>query len=348
MRCRPLAIASRSTADCSARTGQQSVGPGGSQHLHGLLCGDRRQVEGHVLHDLDEDAAETEHQHRSELGIPGHSQNHLAAPLAHLLHVSATDPGFRHAAGRSEHHQVEGVPDLLGRGQVEPHTADVRLVDDVRRDDLHHHRIADLIGSLDGLARRFAETAVRNGEVVGPQDFLAFHFTDLIELHSSVPPDHPFDSASIDGETGYDPGRSVAPGSVVRHPPECPDGPLRGWIARDVQRRQNAPRLFHSVTTHERRHKRFLAVMGCGQPIRQLHRPGHVLGRRDQQDRIAEITGLDRLERGHVAVRIRVADDIDRIAHCSLGRQRRSQGLLRDSIRRRQVAAPSLPPHPRP
>ena len=98
MRCRHLAMASRSTRASPARAFEQGVGLRAPEHLHGLLGGDRREVERDVLHHLDENAAQAEHQHRAELRVAGHAQDHLAAARAHLLDVDAVDARVGHAA----------------------------------------------------------------------------------------------------------------------------------------------------------------------------------------------------------------------------------------------------------
>jgi hypothetical protein len=65
---------------------------------------------------------------------------------AHLLDEDAADVGVGRAALDAEHHQIEGVAHLLGVGQVDAHAAEVGFVDDVGRDDLQHHRVADAVG----------------------------------------------------------------------------------------------------------------------------------------------------------------------------------------------------------
>ena len=50
--------------------------------------------------------------------------------LAHLLDENAANVGVGHALADAEHHQVEGVPHLLGDGEAEltPPTSDLWMM----------------------------------------------------------------------------------------------------------------------------------------------------------------------------------------------------------------------------
>jgi hypothetical protein len=76
-------------------------------------------VEGDVLHDLDEDAAQAEHQHRAELRVARHAEDDFAAAGAHAFDVDAVDAGGRGRAADAHHHEVEGVAHRVGGAEVE-------------------------------------------------------------------------------------------------------------------------------------------------------------------------------------------------------------------------------------
>ena len=115
--------------------------------------GDRADAERDVLEDLDEDAAETDHDHRPELRIAIAADDHLAAGRDHLLDEPAVDPG----SGNSGlcRHRVDGLGDGPRRPDIQRDAADVGLVQDLTRDDLDHegrlHLGRPALG-LDGVA----------------------------------------------------------------------------------------------------------------------------------------------------------------------------------------------------
>ena len=68
------------------------VGLDRADHVASVGVRDGCDAEGDVLHDLDEDAAEAEHQHRAVLRVGGDAADHFAGAFDHFLNDDAFKP----------------------------------------------------------------------------------------------------------------------------------------------------------------------------------------------------------------------------------------------------------------
>ena len=103
----------------------------GIDHVPGLVLAERRDPEAHVPEHLDEDAAESEHDHGTEGRVPYHAQDRLDAAPDHSRHRDARERCGGHGGtgavkqgGIACAHRVLVV-------EVEQDTADLGLVGDV-------------------------------------------------------------------------------------------------------------------------------------------------------------------------------------------------------------------------
>ena len=145
------------------------------QHGQGLVAARRRQPEGHVTQHLHQHPAQPEGHHLAEARIGHRPDDDLHASAGHLL--LDLDPG---------QHRVGLVgPGVVRQGLVGPlrllvildphlHAARLGLVQDVFRDDLHHHREADVRGQLRGFRGRMGHAFPRQRDTVGTQHLAAF------------------------------------------------------------------------------------------------------------------------------------------------------------------------------
>ena len=135
---------------------------------------ERRQAQRAVLAQFDRRAAFAE-QHRGpehRVARDADDQFVRAGPAGHRLHREAQHLGLRllarhalaHADGRGAH--------FVHRREAERHAADVRLVDDLRRQDLERHRKADLRGGEHRLLGVARAARVHHRDAVGLQQRL--------------------------------------------------------------------------------------------------------------------------------------------------------------------------------
>ncbi len=64
-------------------------------HLSGISFGERDQPEGNILEDFHQNASETEHQYRPELGILRDADDYFHPRAGHLLHGHTLDFSIR-------------------------------------------------------------------------------------------------------------------------------------------------------------------------------------------------------------------------------------------------------------
>ena len=142
----------------------------GPRHRYG-----RRQPKGHVTQHLHQHAAQAEGHHLAETRIGHRADNDLHAPARNLLldlHPS------QHRVGLVR-------PGVVHQGPVRPlrllpvrhphqHAAGLGLVQDVFRDDLHHHRETDVRGQIRGLRGRPRHAFPRQRDTVDTQHLAAF------------------------------------------------------------------------------------------------------------------------------------------------------------------------------
>ena len=121
------------------------------EHRQRVFARRRREPERDVLEHLDQDSAETEGDQLAERRI-GHGADDDFLPAGqHLLDLDAEQIGFRVVLFGVGHDRREALVDLVGAFHSDQNAAGLGLVQDFRRDDLHHHRKADSRGEL----RRF-------------------------------------------------------------------------------------------------------------------------------------------------------------------------------------------------
>ena len=144
------------------------------EHGERVRLGRRREAEGDVLQHLDEHAAEAERDQLAEAAVGHRADDHLLAALEHLLHLDAVDLGVGLVLLGVGEDGVVGLDRLVGALHADDHAAGFGLVQDVRRDDLHHDRESHSRGELarGGGARRHA--LARHRDAVGIADLLAF------------------------------------------------------------------------------------------------------------------------------------------------------------------------------
>ena len=169
------------------------------------------------MHYLHEDAAQPEHEHRAELRIPGHAQDDLPALRHHTLEIDALQKGLGSFARDAEHHQFEGIGDLLLGVEVELDSTHVGLVDDIRGDDLHGQGVTKLGGGFDSLGHGTHQPALRHHEVVGLQYVLGPDFAQVRLADNDLVGDDAVHPAPVDREAGDHPARLQAPRGVLEH-----------------------------------------------------------------------------------------------------------------------------------
>ena len=144
------------------------------EHAAGIFRSGRRQPERDVLEHLHQHAAQSKSHKFAENRVRHAAYNDfLCLPRHHLLDLHAVNPGiFAVRAGTGDNGFV-GCRSRVTVGHPDNHTSDLGLVENVRRDDLHHHRIADPVGYCSSLVRRPGEPLAGQGNPVGVADSLA-------------------------------------------------------------------------------------------------------------------------------------------------------------------------------
>ena len=124
-------------------------------------------------------APETEHDQRPELGVPVHPDDDFLCP--HGPAAARDNPRYPRPAyiGLREDDEIEGIADVRRSLHVEPYPADIGLMKNIRRSDLHDYGIADLVGKADGLLDGVAKFRGRDGNPVGLEHVPRFRVADL-------------------------------------------------------------------------------------------------------------------------------------------------------------------------
>ncbi len=121
------------------------------EHRQGIVPGCGRETEGNVLQHLDQHAAEAERHQLAERAVGDGADDDLGAAGQHLLDLDALDLGVSLILlGIGE----DGLVGLfrIRRGLDADHdAAGFGLVENVRRDDLHHHRETHARREIGGL-----------------------------------------------------------------------------------------------------------------------------------------------------------------------------------------------------
>ena len=164
------------------------------EHRQGVVLGRGREAEGNVLQYLDQHAAEAERHQLAERAVGNGTDNDLGAAGQHLLDLDAIDLGVGFIFLRVCENGLVGRFSI-GRGLDANHdAARFGLVENVRRDNFHHHRKTHGGRDLGGLGGGFGHAFLRNRDAVGIAHHLAFRRGEagaLVSLHRI---EHPADS----------------------------------------------------------------------------------------------------------------------------------------------------------
>ena len=112
------------------------------EHRQRVVLRRGRKTERDVLEHFDQDAAQTEGDQLAEHGIGDRADDHLLAAGEHLLHLDAENVRLRVVLLRVGDEGVEALLDILGVFHADQHASRLGLVQNLRRDDLEHHRKA--------------------------------------------------------------------------------------------------------------------------------------------------------------------------------------------------------------
>ncbi len=141
-----------------------------AQHRSRVVRAGRCQPKRDVAHHFDEHAAEAERRELAEHRIRDGTDDQLGTTGQHLLYHDAVNVAVRRVATRGTDDAVECTPRVGIVADGEHHPTDVRLVHDIRRLDLHRHRIADAARDRDRRLRGGGEIQRCEREIVGRAD----------------------------------------------------------------------------------------------------------------------------------------------------------------------------------
>jgi hypothetical protein len=157
-------ISWKSVTSCETLT---MMGLDAVEHRQRVLLGRRREPEGDVLENLDQHAAEAERDQLAERAIGDRADDDLGAAQQHLLDLDALDLGVSLVfLGVRQNGRVV-LFDVGGGFHAHHHAARFGLVQDVRRDDLHHHREAHAGRDPGGFIGGFGHPLLGNRNAVG-------------------------------------------------------------------------------------------------------------------------------------------------------------------------------------
>ena len=158
----------------AAHTLEHFVGLDAIQHRERVLPGRRREAEGDVFENLDQHAAKAERHQLAERSVGDGADDDFLTAQQHLLDLNALDPGVGFVF-RGIRQDGGVVAFNLGRGlYAHHHAAGFSLVQDVRRDNFHHHRKAHLGRDARGFRRGLGHSLFGNRDAVGIAHQLAF------------------------------------------------------------------------------------------------------------------------------------------------------------------------------
>ena len=124
------------------------------EHRQRIVLGRGRETERDVLEHFDQDAAETEGDQLAEHRIGDRADDHFLAAGEHLLHLDAENVGLGVVLLRVGDDGVEALLGFLGAVHADQHASRLGLVENLRRDDLEHHRKAHPRGDRRGVGGR--------------------------------------------------------------------------------------------------------------------------------------------------------------------------------------------------
>ena len=160
-----------------------------ADHPVRLVAVDGGEAEDDVLEDLDEDAAQTEHDQRSH-GIAVHPEDDLIPRHGHLLDENPLEDGRGIVVLRVRHDPGEGLLRLLLRLDPDDDAARIRFVEDLRGDDLHDDGQTDLLRDPRRLRLILCELRRQRVETVALQEFQAVQLAQAGPPGGEAAPDH--------------------------------------------------------------------------------------------------------------------------------------------------------------
>jgi len=150
------------------------------KHLVGSVDRERSHTEGNILENLDEDTTHTVHDGGTEGSIIDRANDDLLAKRSHLLDADTVDVGVSLVLLGVLDDGLEGSADTLVVLDVDLDTASIRLVEDIRGDDLHHNRIADLVGKVKSLLLGASKLSAGNRETVDAEELLGLGLSEAV------------------------------------------------------------------------------------------------------------------------------------------------------------------------
>ena len=164
----------------AARSAEQGRALKFAEHFTGIPFADRTQTEGDVGQDLDEDAAEPDHDHRSETRIADTADDDFLARRRHLLDQVAVDRPPQDALGRG--HRGNGVGHRTGCLETDTNTTGVAFVENFRRHHLDHERRRHGGAGRGGAIGAVDDRRERHGNGVGAEDLLGGGFVQSLAI----------------------------------------------------------------------------------------------------------------------------------------------------------------------
>ena len=301
---------------------------------------ERGQGERAVAKHLDQLAARAEQQHRAELRVDAAADDQfIALDLDHRLHGHAEKvlaaararfaqrlcPGFDRAPG---------APHRVGIGEVQLHAAGFRLMGDGLRVQLEHDGIADRGRACHRFVFAAGDLRRHGRDAVGREDLLRFELGQqaaarLARVQDELPYLRPVRRRlrlRIHQGRGFVQAAQVV--GVAIHQGEGARGRVRiaeGRYVRLVEYRLAGEDVLAAHPAGEHR----LAPGGgeFRQTSGRFGRIGHRLRRERHQQAVAVRVLRGDLEHLRVAVRVGVAEDVDRVAVAPVRRQHLVEGL---------------------
>ncbi len=134
------------------------------------------EAEGHVLHHLDQHAAEAEGDELAEARVRDRADQDLLRAVRgeHFLHLDAGDPRLFVVGARVLEDRVVGLLGLGGAVHADDDAAGIRLVENVFRLDLHDDGEAEPLRGARRLVGGGRHGVARQRDIVGRADLLAF------------------------------------------------------------------------------------------------------------------------------------------------------------------------------
>ena len=319
----------------AAETVQQRFDAKRIDHATGQAFVERRQFERAVAEHFGRDAPGPNHHHGAEDRILLGADDQLDSfgRSEHRLYGDAVNVGVRPQSFGAFDHVVENLLHFLIVRNAQDHALHFGLVQDLRRVDLHHDRVADFASDLHGSTAEYAGCGI----VVGMPNDVSNAFDSI-----SVSVSRPAASASSICDA-----RGVrVHGSIQRHLArrfvqdfaiasirdqihKCTHGTIRRIIRRNAGLIEDLSPGLHGVSAHPRRQDRFASRCGnIGHANCRAHRIGHRLRREHDQHAIDIWIGDNDFQCFGESIGPGVAQHIDRI----LMRPMRGQHALSLSI----------------